>query len=105
MQRSGSGFHNFYIMNVMQEYDPELDMLLFYLPIAGSAFKKCITTRTEPSGVEIHRARGFSGSLRGSRHPFKKESLCHLDEQKRLTTISGFYADVEFRGDVYVKSK
>src|SRR6056300_28115 len=35
-----ANFMNFYIMNVMQEYDPELDMLLFYLPIAGSAFKK-----------------------------------------------------------------
>ena len=33
-------FMNFYIMNVMEEYDPELDMLLFYLPLAGSAFKK-----------------------------------------------------------------
>ena len=33
-------FMNYYIMNVMQEYDPELDMLLFYLPLAGSAFKK-----------------------------------------------------------------
>jgi hypothetical protein len=33
-------FMNFYIMNVMKEYDPELDMLLFYLPLAGSAFKK-----------------------------------------------------------------
>ena len=33
-------FMNYYIMNVMKEYDPELDMLLFYLPLAGSAFKK-----------------------------------------------------------------
>ena len=33
-------FMNYYIMNVMQEYDPELDQLLFYLPLAGSAFKK-----------------------------------------------------------------
>ena len=33
-------FMNYYIMNVMSEYDPELDMLLFYLPLAGSAFKK-----------------------------------------------------------------
>ena len=33
-------FMNFYIMNVMQEFDPELDMMLFYLPLAGSAFKK-----------------------------------------------------------------
>ena len=33
-------FMNYYIMNVMKDYDPELDMLLFYLPLAGSAFKK-----------------------------------------------------------------
>jgi hypothetical protein len=33
-------FMNFYIMNVMKDYDPEMDMLLFYLPLAGSAFKK-----------------------------------------------------------------
>ena len=33
-------FMNFQIMNVMEEYDPEMDRLLFYLPLAGSAFKK-----------------------------------------------------------------
>ena len=37
-------FMNYYIMNVMSDYDPELDMLLFYLPLAGSAFKKFILT-------------------------------------------------------------
>jgi hypothetical protein len=41
-----ANFMNFYIMNVMQEYDPELDMLLFYLPIAGSAFKKVYYDQT-----------------------------------------------------------
>jgi hypothetical protein len=33
-------YMNYQIMNVMQEFDPELDRLLFYLPLAGSAFKK-----------------------------------------------------------------
>ena len=33
-------FMNYYIMNEMPEYDPELDQLLFYLPLSGSAFKK-----------------------------------------------------------------
>ena len=33
-------FMNYEILNVMQEYDPEMDRLLFYLPLAGSAFKK-----------------------------------------------------------------
>ena len=33
-------YMNYQIMNEMEEYDPELDQMLFYLPIAGSAFKK-----------------------------------------------------------------
>ena len=33
-------FMNYYIMNEMEEYDPELDQMLFYLPLAGSCFKK-----------------------------------------------------------------
>ena len=33
-------FMNYEIVHVMEEYDPEMDRLLFYLPLAGSAFKK-----------------------------------------------------------------
>ena len=33
-------FMNYQITYKMQEYDPEMDQLLFYLPLAGSAFKK-----------------------------------------------------------------
>jgi hypothetical protein len=33
-------FMNYYITNVMEEYTPELDQMLFYLPLAGSTFKK-----------------------------------------------------------------
>ena len=33
-------FMNYYITNVMEEYDPELDQMLFYLGLSGSAFKK-----------------------------------------------------------------
>ena len=33
-------FMNYQIIHVMDEYDPEMDRLLFYLPLAGSAFKK-----------------------------------------------------------------
>jgi hypothetical protein len=33
-------FMNYYITNVMEEYTPEFDQMLFYLPLAGSAFKK-----------------------------------------------------------------
>jgi hypothetical protein len=33
-------FMNYQITHVMEEYDPELDQMLFYLPLSGSAFKK-----------------------------------------------------------------
>ena len=33
-------YMNYQIMHVMEEYDPETDMLLFYLPLSGSAFRK-----------------------------------------------------------------
>ena len=33
-------FMNYQVTEVMEEYDPDLDQLLFYLPLAGSAFKK-----------------------------------------------------------------
>ena len=33
-------FMNFYITSVMEEYTPEFDQMLFYLPLAGSTFKK-----------------------------------------------------------------
>ena len=33
-------YMNYQITQVMQEYDPETDQLLFYLPLSGSAFRK-----------------------------------------------------------------
>ena len=34
-------FMNYMLMDRMEEYTPDFDQLLFYLPLAGSAFKKC----------------------------------------------------------------
>jgi hypothetical protein len=33
-------FMNYQIMDVMKEYEPEFDTMLFYLPLSGSTFKK-----------------------------------------------------------------
>tara|TARA_R110002020_G_scaffold356077_1_gene568697 strand:+ start:1137 stop:3632 length:2496 start_codon:yes stop_codon:yes gene_type:complete len=96
-------FMNFYIMNVMQEFDPELDMLLFYLPIAGSAFKKvyfdvvknrAISKFIEPENLivpyeatDLSSAERVTHVLSMSKNEIKKQQL------------SGFYADVELKGD------
>lgn len=31
---------NYYITSVMEDYTPDMDQMLFYLPLAGSTFKK-----------------------------------------------------------------
>ena len=33
-------FMNYYITDVMEDYTPDMDQMLFYLPLAGSTFKK-----------------------------------------------------------------
>jgi hypothetical protein len=33
-------YMNYQIMEVMEEFDPDMDQLLFYLPLSGSTFKK-----------------------------------------------------------------
>lgn len=44
-------FMNYQIMQVMEEYDPELDQMLFYLPLSGSAFKKVYYDETYQRAV------------------------------------------------------
>lgn len=39
-------YMNYEIMYKMEEYDPDLDLLLFYLPLSGSAFKKVYYDQT-----------------------------------------------------------
>jgi len=98
-------FMNFYIMNVMQDYDPELDMLLFYLPLAGSAFKKiyydnvlnrAVSKFVSPEDLivpyeasDISSAERVTHAISMSRNEIKKQQL------------SGFYADVEIKSESY----
>jgi hypothetical protein len=44
-------FMNYQITHVMEEYDEELDQMLFYLPLAGSAFKKVYYDETMQRAV------------------------------------------------------
>ena len=92
-------FMNYYIMNVMKEYDPELDMLLFYLPLAGSAFKKVyfdfVTNKAVSKFIppedlivpyeasDIYSAERITHAISMSLNEVKKQQ------------ITGFYADVD----------
>tara|TARA_R100001369_G_C3321533_1_gene169039 strand:+ start:1234 stop:3582 length:2349 start_codon:yes stop_codon:yes gene_type:complete len=39
-------YMNFMILDVMEEFDPELDQMLYYLPLSGSTFKKTYFDQT-----------------------------------------------------------
>ena len=44
-------FMNYYVTNVMEEYTPDMDQMLFYLPLAGSTFKKTYYDETRGRAV------------------------------------------------------
>jgi len=98
-------FMNYYIMNVMEEYDPELDQMLFYLPLAGSTFKKvyfdfvlnrAVSKFIPPEDLivpyeaaDISSAERITHAISMSSNEIKKQQL------------SGFYADVDIGSDSY----
>jgi len=96
---------NYYIMNVMQEYDPELDMLLFYLPLAGSAFKKiyfdlvtnkAISKFIAPEDLIVPYEASDMSSAERITHAISM-SLNEIKKQQ----VTGFYADVEINDEDY----
>ena len=44
-------FMNYQITEVMEEFDPDMDQLLFYLPLSGSTFKKVYFDETKKRAV------------------------------------------------------
>mgnify|MGYP003108588179 FL=1 len=98
-------FMNYYIMNVMEEYDPELDQMLFYLPLAGSAFKKvyfdfvlnrAMSKFIPPEDLivpyeaaDISSAERITHVINMSSNEIKKQQL------------TGFYANVDIGSDGY----
>jgi len=98
-------FMNYYILNVMEDYDPELDQMLFYLPLAGSAFKKiyfdfvlnrAVSKFIPPEDLivpyeapDISTAERVTHVISMSRNEVKKQQL------------SGFYANVEIPEESY----
>jgi len=104
-----SGFMNFYIMNVMKEYDPELDMLLFYLPIAGSAFKKVYYDQALSRAVSKFIAPEDLVVPYESSDILSAERVTHVismsKNEIRKQQLTGFYADIELKGDNYISNR
>ena len=91
-------YMNYYILNVMEEFDPEMDQLLFYLPLSGSAFKKvyydqilkrCVAKFVSSEDCVINYAATDLEQSERITHVVKMSS-----NELRKLQVSGFYRDV-----------
>ena len=92
-------YMNYQITYEMEEYDPELDQMLFYLPIVGSAFKKVYL---DPS---LQRAVSKFVHSEDLIVPYNATDLAtatrithciRMDKNEiRKLQLTGFYADIE----------
>ena len=94
-------FMNYQITNVMQEYTPELDQMLFYLPLSGSTFKKVYYD------AQLGRAVSKFIPAEDLVVPYSAtdietcERITHRvqmsENEVRKKQVSGFYRDVELQ--------
>ena len=98
-------FMNFYLLNVCEEYDPELDQMLFFLPLAGSAFKKVYyDTAKNKAASKFIQPQDLIVPYEAT-DIFTAERVTHSLEMSgneiRKLQLSGFYSDVSIKDGPY----
>ena len=98
-------FMNYQLLYKMDEYDPEMDQMLFFLPLAGSAFKKCYYDPTMGRVVSrFIKAEDLivpysATDLHTS--PRITHRLTMTENDLRKLQLSGFYVDEEMNPPSY----
>tara|TARA_R110002153_G_scaffold222571_1_gene375011 strand:- start:4044 stop:6488 length:2445 start_codon:yes stop_codon:yes gene_type:complete len=92
-------FMNYQLTYNMEEYDPELDQMLFYLPLSGSAFKKVYYDPAKQRAVSSFvMAEDFIVSYT-TQDLMSCERATHsitmTENQIRKLQLAGLYADIE----------
>jgi hypothetical protein len=92
-------FMNFQLMNKMEDYTPEYDQMLFYLPLAGSAFKKVYYDELMDRPVsKFVPAEDLVVNYMATDLD-SCERMCHVINMSyndfRKKQVSGFYKDVD----------
>ena len=92
-------FMNYQLMDVMKEYEPEFDQMLFYLPLAGSAFKKVYYDELLGRAVSKFVPADDLVVPYTATSLEDAESVIHMikmsENELRKKQVSGFYQDVE----------
>ena len=92
-------FMNYQIMDVMKEYEPEFDQMLFYLPLSGSTFKKIYYDETLGRAVsKFIQAQDIIVPYTANSID-DAEAVIHSikisENELRKQQVSGFYRDIE----------
>jgi hypothetical protein len=92
-------FMNYQITEVMEEFDPDMDQLLFYLPLSGSCFKKVYFDEAKQRAVsKFVPAQDLVVSYAASdlQTAARVTHVLRMDANEvRKMQIAGFYRDVE----------
>jgi len=94
-------YMNYQIMEVMDEYDPDMDQLLFYLPLSGSTFKKVYFDEAKQRSVaKFIPAQDLVVPYSASdlNTASRVTHVLRMDyNQVRKMQVAGFYRDVELK--------
>ena len=92
-------FMNYQIMEVMEEFDPDMDQLLFYLPLSGSTFKKVYFDEPKQRAVsKFVPAQDLVVPYAASdlQTASRVTHVLRMDKNEiRKMQVAGFYRDVE----------
>jgi len=92
-------FMNYQIMDVMKEYEPEFDTMLFHLPLAGSAFKKVYYDELSQRAVSKFIPADELVVPYNASSLEDAEAIVHIvkmsENELRKQQVAGFYRDVE----------
>jgi len=92
-------YMNYQITEVMEEYDPEMDQMLFYLPLSGSTFKK--TYFDASKGRQVSRFVPAQDIVvpYSATDLISSPRITHMlqvtENELRKQQVSGFYRDVD----------
>jgi hypothetical protein len=94
-------FMNYQIMDQMKEYEPDFDQMLFYLPLAGSSFKKVYYDEVEQRAVSKFVPADDLIVPYSATSLDDAESIIHVlkisENDLRKQQVAGFYRDIELK--------
>ena len=102
-------FMNYQLMDVMKEFEPEFDQMLFYLPLAGSTFKKVYYDDLLGRAVSKFVTADDLVVPYSATSLEDTEAICHVlkisENDLRKQQVSGFYRDIELGKPYYEETE